>query len=129
MSELDTVLGNRLCTVERWYPIWYKDQRFEFRVCKYRYRYVYRFGLEIAIEKEVPKCFGGTKKIKEILRERINLNFGKSNIVEVRADDTQKEYSFRAIWSELKATLEEVLISDVAPDKPFVVDCSQEFPV
>lgn len=129
MSELDTELGNRLCLIDKWYPIWYKDQRFEFRGCKYIHSNVYRFGLEVAVEKEVPKFFGGTKKKKEILRARFNLNFGGSSVMEVRSNDRQTEYKFHAIWPELEKTLEEVLISDVAPDKPFVINCSQEFPV
>ena len=131
MSELDKELGNRLCMINKWYPIWYKDQRFEFRVVKYNRRYssYYRFCLEIALEKEVTKFFRGTKKIKETLRERYNLNFNTKHIVEVDQSDKQNEYRFHAIWPELKTTIEEVLISDVAPDKPFVVNCSQEFPV
>ena len=131
MSELDKELGNRLCTINKWYPIWYKDQRFEFRVVKYNRRYssYYRFCLEVASEKEIPKFFGGTKKIKETLRERYDLKFNSANVIELRADDKRKEYRFHYIWPELKETIDEVLISDVAPDKPFVVNCSQEFPV
>lgn len=130
MSELDIELQNRLCEIDNWYSIWYKDQRFEFRVFKYAQKYSYfKFGLVVAIEKEIPKFFGGTKKIKETLRERFNLNFNTKNIVEITVNDRLKEYRFHSIWPELKTTIEEVLISDVAPDKPFVINCSQEFPV
>lgn len=128
MSNLPEEMSNRLCQRGEWYPIWYKDYRFVFKLDQYSDALKYRIKVMVAKETEYTGLFGQKKIRREVLREMKSLRMSQSTI-QMSSEGFVSEYRFGYLWPELKETLDEVLISDIKPEQPFVINCSQEFNV